>query len=217
MNNGSWEKIYVEQGKVQIDVLDSVVEAANVFLENKCKKILDLGCGTGRHTYYLVDKGFNVHACDISETGIEITKELLERSEKSNAEYSIQNMYSMTLEDNIFDGVLCIWVQGHGVREEIQKGINEIYRILKNDGIVVTDFVTTEDPSYGIGDEIAPNTFLGGRPGEENIPHYYTTREELCGMFRKFSDVVLKDKVYEFKDTYGNKHRIVAILVTARK
>ena len=29
MKNGSWEKIYLEQGKVQVDLLDTVVDAVD--------------------------------------------------------------------------------------------------------------------------------------------------------------------------------------------
>jgi ubiquinone/menaquinone biosynthesis C-methylase UbiE len=217
LSNGSWEKIYVEQGRVQIEVLDTVIQAAELFSKNKLSKILDLGCGTGRHTYYLADRGFNVHACDISETGLNITKKLINDAKFENVDYSIQDMYSMTFEEESFEGVLCIWVQGHGMKEQIQKGINEIHRILIKGGIVVTDFITTDDPTYGIGDEIAPNTFVGGRPGEEDIPHYYTTRNELKVMFKAFSEVKIKDKVYRFNDLDGNEHEIIALLVEARK
>lgn len=217
MSNGSWEKIYVEQGRVQVEILDSVVEAAELFSANKCRSILDLGCGTGRNTLYLVDRGFDVHACDISESGVEITKKLLSDKNTNNVEYSIQDMYSMTLENDLFDGVLCIWVQGHGTRDEVKKGIKEIYRVLKPGGIVVTDFVTVEDSTYGVGEEIDVNTFVGGRPGEEGIPHYYTTRGELEEMFSDFSRVDMRDKVYRFHDNEGNLYEITALLVAAIK
>ena len=217
MKNGSWEAIYTLQGKTQIEVLDTVVGAAQRFADNGCSSVLDLGCGTGRHTLFLADQGFHVHASDLSPTGVELTRQLVEQSGSYNVDYSVQNMYALTFEDQRFDGVLCIWVQGHGVRDEIRQGIHEIYRVLKTGGTVVTDFVTTEDPTYGIGEEIAKNTFVGGRPGEEDIPHYYTTREELQTLFAEFSEVTLTDKIYEFGDMHGNAHRIVAILVTARK
>jgi len=67
MSNGSWENIYINQGQVQIDVLDSVIDASNVFEYRKCKNLLDLGCGTGRHSMYLSGKGFDLYACDISK------------------------------------------------------------------------------------------------------------------------------------------------------
>ncbi|WP_291652757.1 methyltransferase domain-containing protein [Clostridium sp.] len=41
------------------------------------KKVLDLGCGTGRHSIYLIEEGFEVTACDIYEKTVETTKRKL--------------------------------------------------------------------------------------------------------------------------------------------
>ncbi|MGK0468338.1 class I SAM-dependent methyltransferase [Clostridium sp.] len=151
MKNGSWDKIYLEQGKVQVDLLATVVEAVNYFEQAKCKNVLDLGCGPGRNTIYLASRGFKVSACDISKTGIELTKQQAEDLGFTDINYEIEDMFNMTYDDNCFDAVLCIWVQGHGTKREVQKGIDEIFRVLQKGGTVVTDFVTIEDSTYGIG------------------------------------------------------------------
>jgi len=215
--NGSWERIYTKHGRVQLDVLDTAIQAADIFDKNELENILDLGCGTGRHTLLLADRGFNVHACDISETGIKMTRELIENSGLSNVSYSTQDMYNLNLDSDTLDGILCIWVQGHGIREEIAQGIREAYRVLIKGGIFYTDFVTKDDSTYGIGDEIAPDTFVGGRPGEEGIPHYYTTIEELKELFEIFDEVSIEDKVYRFNDNEENTHEIIAAVVIAKK
>lgn len=217
MNNGSWENIYVNQGRVQLEILSSVVEAVKVFKSKGYKDILDLGCGTGRHTYYLAHEGFKVSACDISEKGLEITEKLLTDAGFQEVNYSKQDMYSLTLDKNSFDGVLCIWVQGHGTKQQVEHGVKEIHKILKDGGTVITDFVTVEDDTYGVGEEIAPQTFVGGRPGEEGIPHYYATKEELKVMFGDFSDVRMEDIVYRFSDKHGKEYKIVAVVVEAVK
>lgn len=217
MSNGSWEKIYLEQGKVQIELLDTVVEAVNHFEKAGYKHVLDLGCGTGRNTIYLANRGFKVSACDISKTGIELAKKQATELGLTEIDYRIEDMYRMTYDDNCFDAVLCIWVQGHGTREEVQRGIDEIYRVLHKDGTVITDFVTIEDITYGVGEELAQNTFVGGRPGEEGIPHYYTTKEELELMFSNYKNVDIQDKIYCFKDMYGDEHIIKAAIVKAIK
>jgi len=215
--NGSWERIYTKHGRVQLDVLDTAIQAADIFDKNELENILDLGCGTGRHTLLLADRGFNVPACDISETGIKMTRELIENSGLSNVSYSTQDMYNLNLDSDTLDGILCIWVQGHGIREEIAQGIREAYRVLIKGGIFYTDFVTKDDSTYGIGDEIAPDTFVGGRPGEEGIPHYYTTIEELKELFEIFDEVSIEDKVYRFNDNEENTHEIIAAVVIAKK
>ena len=126
-------------------------------------------------------------------------------------------MYTMKYKNNMFDGVLCIWVQGHGYKDQVQKGIDEIYRILTPEGIVITDFVTIDDPTYGIGEKIALNTFIGGREGEENIPHFYTTKNELKEMFSQYSSIEIKDKIYSFTDNKNTEYKIVTAIVTAIK
>jgi len=217
MKNGNWEKIYIEQGRVQLEVLDTVVDAADTFEKNSCKEILDLGCGTGRHSLYLASRGFDLSVCDISETGLKITQDLLEASDYKNIKYDIQDMYHMTYKQGTFDGILCIWVQGHGYRDQVKKGIEEAYRVLKPGGLLITDFVTVEDVTYGVGDEIAPHTFLGGRAGEEDIPHYYSTKEDLEIMFKQYAQVDYRDKIYQFEDRFGSEHTIHSIVVTAKK
>lgn len=37
-------------------------------------KVLDIGCGSGSHSLYLQDKGYNIKAIDISEGAIAVTK-----------------------------------------------------------------------------------------------------------------------------------------------
>src|SRR5690606_24549369 len=103
MSNGSWEKIYVKQGRVQIEVLDSEIEAAELFCMNNFSRILDLGCGTGRHTYNLAGRGSKVNACVISETRLYITQNIINDPKIENVHISIQDMYSMTSEDETFD------------------------------------------------------------------------------------------------------------------
>jgi len=217
MNNGSWEKIYSEQGEVQHEILNTAVEAVSLFRNKKYLHILDLGCGTGRNAFYLAQNGFKVSACDISETGINIAKKKAEELGFDNINFDIEDMFDLNYPDGTFDAVLCVWTQGHGLRSDIQKSINEIHRILKAGGMTVSDFVTIEDPTFGVGEKIAENTFIGGRPGEENIPHYYTTEDDLKSLFRSFSEVSFIDRTYKFIDDRKIEHIIKAVVAQAVK
>lgn len=217
MAQGSWEEIYKKQGEVQFQILNTVVEAKNIFEAKGYHTILDLGCGTGRNSIYLASHGFNLYACDISSTAIEIAEANSQELDIKNIKYDIEDMYSLTYSNDFFDAILCVWVQGHGLRDEIKKSIYEQFRVLKEGGMIITDFVTVEDDTYGVGEEIELNTFVGGRKGEENIPHYYTTLEELDEWFEGFSEVEIFPRIYTFNDKFGNEHMIHGAVVKAVK
>lgn len=66
-----WEKAYLDDevktfGKPSEEVID-----VSKRLERNSSRILDLGCGDGRHAIYLARLGYGVDAIDISTAGIE--------------------------------------------------------------------------------------------------------------------------------------------------
>lgn len=212
-----WDKIYQQQGEVQFGVLPTVIIAKDIFKKNDCKDIMDLGCGTGRHSIYLAQHGFNVYATDISDTGIEVTKAKANELNLTNIQYKQHDMRDIDFSDDFFQGILCVWTTGHGNLEDARKNVNEIYRVLKPSGIVVIDYVSTEDINYGKGEEIDKDTFINNVEGEENIPHHYSTEEEIRDLYSSFSNIHINKVDYDFFDKHGNKHTIKAFVVIARK
>ena len=77
MKPQGWENIYKEQGEVQVKILAKVKDSVDLFKRRGFKKILDLGCGTGRHAIFLAQNGFEVYATDISNTGLAIAKKYI--------------------------------------------------------------------------------------------------------------------------------------------
>jgi len=212
-----WDKIYKDQGEVQFDILPTVKVAADIFKLNGSKSVMDLGCGTGRHSIYLAEQGFKVYATDISETGLEITKSKAEKLNLSNVEFKQHDMRDILYDNNTFDGIICVWTTGHGTLEDSRKSINEIYRVLKPNGIVVIDYVSIYDENYGKGREIEKDTFINNVKDEENIPHHYSTIEELKELYSSFSHVEIKSVDYHFFNNYGEKHTINAFVVISIK
>ena len=212
-----WDKIYQEHGEVQHEVLPTVIIASDIFEKHNCKKVMDLGCGTGRHTIYLANKGFNVYATDTSETGIDITRNKVEKLGLCNVEFKQHDMREIEFENDFFDAILCVWTTGHGTINDARSNVNEMYRVLKPNGIVVIDYISTDDAHYGKGEMIEKDTFLNNMEGEENIPHHYSSREEIEELYEKFSHIDIRTIDYYFLDNYGDKHSIKAFVIVAVK
>jgi DNA-binding transcriptional MerR regulator len=210
-----WEEIYHKQGEVQREVLRTVIEATEYFKEHKAQKVLDLGCGMGRHSMYLAKQGFDVTACDISKKGLEITKKKAKK-----AGYDIDtvccDMRELPFADDTFDAILCVWVSGHGNLQDMKKHADEMLRVVKPNGIIFVDYPSKDDERYGIGTEIDENTFIDNMPGEEKIPHHYSDEQEIIDTYRGH-DAHIRPYTYSFYDKQNNEYYIQAYVCYIQK
>lgn len=174
-----WENIYKDKGVVQHEVLHTVSHSIMTLRENNCRVVLDLGCGTGRHSIFLAKHKFDVHAIDISPTAIKIASERATNEGLFNIKFKLSDIMDIQYDDNFFDAIICVWSTGHGLKEDIRKSVQEMYRILKPDGILLVDFMSTEDRNYGKGVSLEENTFLHDFIDHPDVPHHYSTYEEI--------------------------------------
>ncbi len=187
-----WERIYEQQGDLGFGVLPKIDRACKVFKEKRYHELLDLGCGTGRHSIFLARKGFSVKATDLSPTGIRIAQAKAKSSNLHNIHFTRHEMKTFPFRDKSFDAVICTWTIYHGTLASIRQTMAEIRRVLKQNGSLITDFLSTWDSTYGLGREIEQNTFVGQKPGEEDVPHHYSTKEELIELLNGFSQMKIQ-------------------------
>lgn len=210
-----WNEIYKYQGEVQSDVLPTVLTAIELFKRENVKKVLDLGCGKGRHSIFLAQEGFEVTATDISEKGIEVT---LHKAKKLGLEIATacHDMRDIPFSNDTFDAVLCTWVTGHGNYDDMKRQAYEMLRVLKMGGILFVDYQSKADQHYGKGIKIEKDTFLNNMEGEEKIPHHYSDLEELQEIYRGQA-LAIQPYTYTYTDDIGNKENIEALVVICKK
>lgn len=107
---------------------------------NSNTTVLDAGCGTGLATLAFYEAGYRpkeTYALDLSFKSLEVAKEQFEES-KNRAVRNVRpvqgNLLSMPFEDEKFDLVLTV-----GALEYVplEKGLEELARVLKKDGVLV--------------------------------------------------------------------------------
>ncbi|HCM36466.1 MAG: hypothetical protein A3J30_04615 [Candidatus Wildermuthbacteria bacterium RIFCSPLOWO2_02_FULL_47_9c] len=101
----------------------------------KGKKVLDYGCGDGRHTQFLAEHAKEVIGIDLSERSLEIAKKIAVREGvEEKVKFLKMDCEAMEFPDNSFD---VVFDGGTFSSLDFEKAIGEIMRVLQPDGALV--------------------------------------------------------------------------------
>jgi ubiquinone/menaquinone biosynthesis C-methylase UbiE len=106
------------------------------FLEN-CNRatVLDVGCGAGMMAKYSIERNFEFFGVDISEKMIETCIDRF--GHLSSTHFSVGKLQNLEFPDAFFDVVLCMGALEYVERDEIDRAVSEMSRVLKPDGLLV--------------------------------------------------------------------------------
>jgi SAM-dependent methyltransferase len=156
-------------------------------------RILDLGCGEGRHTEPLVRLGFDVSACDHDPTYVSAAKAAVAEvvgSEKSEAVVrQLDDPMALPYPDGRFDWIVAMESLDRDVstREELVERLREAHRVLKPGGWI---YVTL--PS--VPADTNPNEPVPGYAGDSGL-HFTFTPELLDALMKEVEFAVAEEPV----------------------
>lgn len=177
------------------------------------KDFLDLGCGLGRHSILFARNGFSVCCFDISQDGIDSTREWAQ-AEGLKLEYKVGDMLTLPYENDRFDCVLCWNVISHSDTEGVIKAISEIRRVLRPGGECYLTFGSKN--TWGWQQDwpmVDANTKLRMENGPEyKVPHFYADKELLDELFKDFQIISITHV-----EDWGKNNRGIHYHVLVRK
>src|SRR5437764_6414564 len=146
------------------------------------RRVLDLGCGVGRHALLLAEQGFAVEAIDGSPAGLAVLREsAAARGLTLGLRQGAAD--ALPFDDMSFDFVLSWNVIYHGTLGDVGHRLAEIWRVLKPGALFQGTMLTTRNANYGIGRLVAPGTFVVDGAEEKGHPHFYCTASDLVALF----------------------------------
>ena len=152
----------------------------DVFLDeiNKCKTpVIDLGCGSGNDTLYLIEKGKEVIPCDFSQNTI---NNIIKNFPEVNEAKCFDMVNGLPFSDNYTDIIIADLSLHYFSKKDTIKVIEDIKRVLKKDGLFIFRVNSMKDVNYGAGE------------GEEVERHFYKLED---GTYKRFFD---KEDIEEF-------------------
>jgi len=184
-----WNDIFNERGKVFLEPHPDMERLVKLFKRTNVQKMLDLGCGTGRHLIFFSKKGFDIYGIDASPKGIEIAQEWLSKEGISVETICCRIEHSFPYEDNFFDAIISIQVIHHNLMENILKTIKEIERVLRKGGYVYITFPylkkNIKNDNWNLK-RVEGNTFMPQEGKEKGLVHHFFSMKEIETVFKSF-------------------------------
>jgi len=113
-------------------------------------KVLDFGCGIGRHVKLLNEFGLDAYGFDLSDEAIKVSKQNFKELGLMDVldNLIVADITNLPYENDYFDFML-----SHGVLDSMpfeiaRSGLIELHRCLKRGGKVYFDLISSDDSSY---------------------------------------------------------------------
>lgn len=134
-----YEKLYINRNELEAEDLAQLIE--KIIPQEEYPKVLDLGCGRGRHALTLAEKGYGVMGIDLSPQAINKAKKTAEKRGLKNVHFKERDM-RIPLEDT-FDAVVNLFTTFGYFLEDSEniRVLKSVHSMLRPKGRFLIDFL----------------------------------------------------------------------------
>ncbi|KKT26344.1 MAG: Tellurite resistance protein TehB [Parcubacteria group bacterium GW2011_GWA2_43_9b] len=170
-----------------------------VFLCKEKKNALDLGCGNGRHSLFLAQKGFLVDSVDSTPKALEALEEMIKENAVSGITVINKDIAQLTV-DKKYDLIIAASSLHFFQLQTIRDILAKIKNWLKADGVLFLRIFSDKDEEFAKyvkeGRRSAPNEIISPRT---NKPIHYFSQDEIRDLVRGF-EVLKFEEVKKIAD-----------------
>jgi tellurite methyltransferase len=178
-------------------------------------RILDLGCGLGRHAIAFAAAGFSVTATDPSPTAIQHLRDWANLLQLA-IDTRLCDAMDETLPSDFFDVVLSYNVLYHGLRAQFIRAVRHVHRLLRAKGIFFFTCPSRMDGKYGFGEMVAPHTYRCAKSIAPGDIHYFADEADLDELLQDF-DITMRRKSEGYWDHDGQQQFFSNWIIHAEK
>lgn len=196
----TWNKVAaLYQDKfMHLDLYDETYDfVCDAIAKNKAA-ILELGCGPGNITRYLLSKrpDFNLLGLDVAPNMVELA-----RKNNPSARFAVMDCRDISAIRETFDGVVCGFILPYFSQQDAEKLLDDVAGLLNEQGLVYISFVEGDPGDSG---------FQSGSSGDRCY-FYYHELETLKTMLldRAFCDLKTFHVKYRRSETQSEVHTIL--------
>jgi len=162
------------------------------------KKILDCEAGGNMPPLLLfIENGYDVCGIEIDDYQINQAKEF---AKTNGITLNIRkgNMTDIEFDNDSFDCAYSYNSIFHMKKKDIKKSIEEMKRVVKNNGLIYINLLSKEDFGYGQGEKIGNGEFSQNE-GNEIVIHSFYSSIETKDLFFNFKSVFYQHRTVERK------------------
>ncbi len=183
-----WGEIFADPEMQRRSPNPALMELIPVIKAAGVRRVLDAGCGAGRHLLPLLAAGFQVWGVDRDAEVLRIIKERLAAAGPGagRAWLARADLKRLPFPEARFDLVISVNVINHGVTADFLDYCRELHRVLRPGGYL---FINVSPREFGElvrlpqTRELEPGTLVDIATPDGDLVHHFPTPEELLGQF----------------------------------
>ena len=164
--------------------------------------ILEIGCGPGNITKYLLAKrpDFNIFGIDIAPNMIELAKK-----NNSKASFAVMDNREISMLETKYDAIVCGFCLPYLSENDSQKLLFDANNLLNENGFLYLSFVEGDPKNSG---------FQAGSSGDRSYFYYHDLNQlKSCLLKNSFEDI----NVFKVEYKKSDKEQDVHTIITARR